>query len=154
MEEVCAAMERFAQPSSGAASDLMPRGSGKPMLRLGCGARCSHGTGAGRLIIDRGAVRFEFDKAARQRGVPPVLHARPPLIFVRARLLPPGLNSSLIVRGDDDAVTIVTWGGAMSRVKRALIDADVAFFDRVTWLSIGGHGGVAARQLPRGSAAE
>jgi hypothetical protein len=132
----------------------MRRGSGKPLLRLGCGARCSHGTGAGRLIIECGSVRFEFDKAARQRGVPPVLHARPPLVFVRARLLPPGLNSSLIVRGDDDAVMIVTWGGAMSRVKRALEDAEVAFFDRVTWLSVGGHGSGAARRLPRGSAAE
>ncbi len=133
-------------------SDLTRQGSRKPLLRLGCGARCGHGSGAGRLIVEPGAVRFEFDTAARRRGVPPVLYARPPLIFVRARLLPPGLNSSLIVCGEDDAVTIVTWGGAMGRVKRALVDAEIAFFDRMTWLSVGGAGGGGARQLPRGPA--
>jgi hypothetical protein len=108
-----------------------------PLLSVGCAAQCGRPTGGGRLIIEPGAVRFEFNSAAVKLGVPPVIHARPPLILMRARLLPPGLDSGLIMRGDEGTVTIFTWCGRQARVRRALADAEVAFVLRASWLSVG-----------------
>ena len=82
-------------------------------------------------------MRFEFQPAATKLGIPSVIHGRPPLVFVRARLLPPGLSSGLILRGDEGTVTVLTWWGLRTRVRQALAEAEVAFFERATWLSIG-----------------
>lgn len=82
-------------------------------------------------------MRFEFQSAATKVGIPTVIHARPPLVFARARLLPPGLSSGLILRGDEGTVTVLTWWGLRPRVRQALVEAEVAFFERATWLSIG-----------------
>jgi hypothetical protein len=108
-----------------------------PLLRVGCGARCGRPSSGGHLIIEPGAVRFEFQSAATKVGIPTVIHARPPLVFARARLLPPGLSSGLILRGDEGTVTVLTWWGLRPRVRQALVEAEVAFFERATWLSIG-----------------
>ena len=93
-------------------------------------------------------MRFEFHAAAVKHGLPPVIHARPPLVVVRARLLPPGFSSGLILHGDEGTVTVFTWCGLRDRVRRALAEAEVAFFERVTWVSIGvseGANGAALR---------
>jgi hypothetical protein len=108
-----------------------------PLLSVSCAAQSGRQTGGGRLIIDPGAVRFEFNAAAVKLGVPPVIHARPPLILMRAHLLPPGLNSGLVLHGDEGTVTVFTWLGREAPVRRALSDADVAFFLRASWLSVG-----------------
>ena len=108
-----------------------------PLLRVACGAQRGRPGSGGRLVVAPGAVRFEFDAAAGKLGLPPVIHARPPLVFVRARLLPPGFSSALILHGDEGTVTIFTWCGLRTRVLRALAEAEVAFFERVTWVSIG-----------------
>jgi hypothetical protein len=108
-----------------------------PLLRVGCGAQCGRPSSGGHLVIEPGAVRFEFLPARTSLGIPSVIHARPPLIFVRARLLPPGLSSGLILRGDEGTVTVFTWWGLRTRVWQALVEAEVAFFERATWLSIG-----------------
>ncbi len=107
-----------------------------PMLRVACGAQRGRPGSGGRLVIAPGAVRFEFHAAAGELGLPPVIHARPPLVFVRARLLPPGFSSALILHGDEGTVTVFTWCGLRARVLRALAEAEVAFFERVTWVSI------------------
>jgi hypothetical protein len=119
-----------------------------PLLRVACGAQCGRPSSGGHLVIQPGAVQFEFPAAAVKLGRPPVIHARPPLVFVRARLLPPGFSSGLIVHGDEGTVTVFTWWGLRGRVWRALAEAEVAFFERVTWMSIGvseGANGAALR---------
>jgi hypothetical protein len=108
-----------------------------PLLRVGCGAQCGRARRGGHLVIEPGAVRFEFHAPAEDLGLSPVIHARPPLIFMRARLLPPGFSSGLILRGDEGTVTVFTWCGLRRRVRCALVDAEVAFFERATWLSVG-----------------
>jgi hypothetical protein len=108
-----------------------------PLLSMGCAAQSGRPTGGGRLIIEPGAVRFEFNAAAVKLGVPPVIQARPPLILMHARLLPPGFNSGLIMHGDEGTVTVFTWCGRQARVRRALADAEVAFVLRASWLSVG-----------------
>jgi hypothetical protein len=108
-----------------------------PLLSMGCAARSGRPTGGGRLIVEPGAVRFEFNAAAVKLGVPPVIHARPPLILMHARLLPPGFNSGLIIHGEEATVTVFTWCGRQARVRRALADAEVAFVLRASWLSVG-----------------
>ena len=88
-------------------------------------------------MVEPGAVRFEFPPAAMQLGLPPVIRARPPLIFMHARLLPPGFSSGLILEGAEGTVTVFTWCGLRARVRAALEEAEVAFFERAAWLSIG-----------------
>lgn len=117
---------------------------------MGCGALCGRPGASGHLIIEPGAARFEFGRVGVRLGIPPVIHARPPLILLRARLLPPGLNSGLILRGDEGTATLLTWWGIRGRVRRALAEADVAFLERWTWLSIGwGEGASWAAPTPR-----
>ena len=108
-----------------------------PLLRAECGAWSGRPSGAGRLIVEPGAVRFEFGSAAANLGLPPVIRARPPLIFMRARLLPPGFSSGLVLHGDEGTVTVLTWCRLRGRVRRALVEAEVAFFERMTWVSVG-----------------
>ena len=63
----------------------------------------------------------------------------------------PGLSSGLILRGDEGTVTVLTWWGLRTRVRQALVEAEVAFFERATWLSIGwteGANGARARAVP------
>ena len=120
-----------------------------PLLRVGCGAQCGRPSSGGHLVVEPGAARFEFHAAAVKLGCPPVIHARPPLIFMRARLLPPGLSSGLILDGEEGTVTVFTWCGLRSRVRRALEEAEVAFVVRATWLSIGMAEGAGERaRLP------
>jgi hypothetical protein len=112
-----------------------------PLLRTGCGVWSRRPSGGGHLIVEPGAVRFECGSTAAKLGLPPVIHARPPVIFIRGRLLPPGFSSGLVLRGDEGTVTVLTWCGLRGRVRRALAEAEVAFFERVTWVSVGRAGG-------------
>jgi hypothetical protein len=107
-----------------------------PLLRVGCAAHCGRPRGGGHLIVEPGAVRFEFHPAGVRLGAPRVIHARPPVMFMRARLLPPGFSSGLVLRGDEGTITVFTWCGLRGRVRRALVDAEVAFFERATWVSV------------------
>lgn len=104
-----------------------------PLVSMECGAWSGRPISGGHLIVEPGTVRFEFGGATRS-GLP-VIHARPPLMFIRERLLPPGLNSALVLRGDEGTVTVFTGFGLRARVRCALDEADVAFFERVTWLA-------------------
>jgi len=124
-----------------------------PLLRVGCGAQCGRPTTGGHLIVEPGAVRFEFHAAASTLGLPPVIRARPPLMFMHARLLPPGFSSGLILRGAEGTVTVFTWCGLRSRVRAALEEAEVAFFERATWLSIGVREGANGMPDASGTAA-
>ena len=99
--------------------------------------QCGRPSTGGHLVIEPGAVRFEFHAAALKLGLPPVIRARPPVIFMHARLLPPGFSSGLILRGAEGTVLVFTWCGLRSRARRALEEAEVAFVERVTWVSIG-----------------
>jgi hypothetical protein len=104
---------------------------------VGCAARCGGPSADGHLVIEPGAVRFEFPPAAVELGLPRVIRARPPLVFMRARLLPPGFSSGLVLQGAEATVTVFTRWGLRARVRQALEEAEVAFFERATWLSIG-----------------
>ena len=115
----------------------MSVGGSAPLLRVACAAHFGGPSTTGRLVIEPGTVRFESSQAAEKLGVPPVIHARPPLIFMRARLLPPGFSSGLVLHGDEGTVSVLTWGGLRDRVRRALMDAEVAYVERPTWVSLG-----------------
>jgi hypothetical protein len=108
-----------------------------PLLRTGCAAWSGRPSSGGHLIVEPGTVRFEFRRAGATLSLPAVIHAQPPLIFMRARLLPPGLSSGLVLRGEEGTVTVLTWCGLRTRVRQALIEAEVAFFERMTWVSVG-----------------
>ena len=118
-------------------ADYMGMAVQAPLLRAGCADWSGWPTSGGHLIVEPGTVRFEFHRAGATGALPPVIHAEPPLIFMRARLLPPGLSSALVLRGEEGTVTVFTWCGLRTRVRQALVEAEVAFFERRTWVSVG-----------------
>jgi hypothetical protein len=108
-----------------------------PLLRVRCGAQCGAWGSGGHLVIEPGAARFEIRRLNRLLDMPPVIRAQPPLVWKRARLLPPGLDSGLIMRGEEGTVTVFTWWGKRGRIGRALHAAGVEVIEQATWVSIG-----------------
>lgn len=121
-----------------------------PLLRIRRGASGEFGAG-GWLIVEPGAVRFEIAGVHRTAArlmshveLPAVIHAKGPLVLKRARLLPPGLNTGLIIKGDEGVITVLTWGFMLGRLRDALARAGVELIEEPTWISIGVAEGRAA----------
>jgi hypothetical protein len=114
-------------------------------MRLQCGAKYRWWNSGGWLAIAPSSVTFEF---GHERSVLPlpkgVLHAQPPVTLVTARLLPPGLNSGLILDDGATSVCVLTWWGVRRRVRAGLAAADIAVVDVRTWFTVGT--GLAARR--------
>ena len=103
----------------------------------------------GSLTIEKGSVIFE--PGGRVNGIMTsntlgrVVHTAPDVVLVRARLLPPNLNSALILRGDSSRGEGVSAGVQMPawirrRVEPALVEAGFRVDERATWFSMGGTG--------------
>jgi hypothetical protein len=91
------------------------------------------------LTISPGNVTFEFRQFTPILGtLPKIEQAGGTVTAVRARLLPPGLNTAIIVRGvGGEAVQVMTWFGRHRRVLSALTTAGFAIEDVVLWISCG-----------------
>jgi hypothetical protein len=101
-------------------------------------ARYQGMAGDGSLTIAPSSATFVFsDRARRVYAFPERVEARPPVIVVRARLLPPGFNSSLVIHGDGISVTVLTWWGLGRRARNALATAAVETQEVRTWFSDG-----------------
>jgi hypothetical protein len=127
-------------------------GSGPP------GQALVGGPFGGVLIIDRSQVVFHpRGSATRSFGmgqlVPgPLVHTGRTIVMLRARLMPPWFNTSVILTGDprrgEATTAAVTVGGwARRRVRRALRGAGYLLIDAATWVSLGGGGN--PFELPR-----
>ena len=122
----------------------MTGAQGAPLLRIRRGAGSGDSGAGGWLIVEPGAVRFEVAGVHRvaarlmgHRELPAVIHAKGPVVLKRARLLPPGLNTGLIIQGDEGVVTVYTWGFILGRLRTALAQAGVELIEQPTWISIG-----------------
>lgn len=103
----------------------------------------------GSLTVTRGAIVFEptskLNKVMSSNTIDRIVHIDRDVVVVRARLLPPNLNSSLILRGDASQGEAVSAGVQMPAwTRRGLCPAlEAAGFRvdvRVTWFSMGGTG--------------
>jgi len=103
----------------------------------------------GSLTVEHGSIVFEptskLNKVMSANKIGRIVHTGPEVIVVRARLLPPNLNSSLILQGDSSLGDQVSAGVQMPawtrrRLRLALVAAGFRVHERVTWFSMGGTG--------------
>jgi hypothetical protein len=104
----------------------------------------------GSLTIQPGSLVFEPDRAMNRlmtadEATSRIVHTDPAVIMVRARLAPPNLNSSLILRGTTASGAPVTAGAHMPawtrrEAAKALTANGFHVEERVTWFSLGGTG--------------
>jgi hypothetical protein len=98
----------------------------------------AHWGGGGYLVVAPGELRYELDPIMRRLNrVDGVRHVRPEVIVVRARLLPPPLNRSVLVLGRDRYARLLAWWGIYGRVAAALRDAGYVIDERKTWITLG-----------------
>jgi hypothetical protein len=107
--------------------------------RFRVGATYGSWKAGGTLVIAPGEVTFEFGREKRLLPLPKnPLRAVSPVTTLRARLLPPGFNSGLLLTSEDGTrVLILTWWGIRRRVRAALHEAEFGTCDVSTWFSIG-----------------
>jgi hypothetical protein len=117
-------------------------------VRVRCGASFRRWNGDGWLTITSDGVTYQFSSVSRLIYSFPKgeIHARPPIMVVTARFLPPGLNSAMVLRGEGLSVRVLTWWGVRGRVQAALAAAKIPTVSRRTWLTIGTR--LALRESP------
>jgi hypothetical protein len=118
---------------------MTPSGSALRLpARFHCGASYKWRNSGGELLIAENEVTFTFRPWTPLLGrIPTVTQRSGPVTFVHARLLPPGIDRGLIVRGETGAVQVVTSMGQYTRVREALEAAGIAIEQREAWLSCG-----------------
>jgi hypothetical protein len=84
-----------------------------------------------------------LNKVMTASAIGRIVHTDPGVVVVRARLLPPSLNSSAILRGNGDYGDALSAGVQMATWTRrdlcqALRAAGFRVDERVTWFSLGG----------------
>jgi hypothetical protein len=101
----------------------------------------------GSLTVQSGSITFEptsrLNKVMTASAIGRIVHTDPGVVVVRARLLPPSLNSSAILRGNGDYGDALSAGVQMATWTRrdlcqALRAAGFRVDERVTWFSLGG----------------
>ena len=122
-----------------AANPMIFRGDQQFPIEFRCTARYQNMAGYGRLRIGEDALTFQFSRVSFYfyqfpRGS---LRARPPVLMVTARLLPPGFRSGLVLRGEDFSIRVLMWWGLRGRVEKALHRAEVEIQSVHTWFSLG-----------------
>jgi hypothetical protein len=125
-------------------------------MRIRSGGRWDRIGSAGWLVVEPGAVRWEFEQNRLRRTArriatsepppPPVIHARLPITILRSRLAPPGVNRMLLLEGEEATVVVEAWL-RWPRIRQALAAAGIPTAERVEWFSLG------ARELRAANAA-
>ncbi len=111
-----------------------------------CGAQCGLVGVDGWLTVEAGQASFRFSAMRRLFGLPEVIVAAEPVTLYRARLLPPGLNSGLVLTGEQGAVAVWLWWGALRPVRAALAAGAVPVREVRSWVGIGWSRGLRGRR--------
>jgi hypothetical protein len=112
------------------------------------GVRIRPVNGGGRLTIDRDVIVLEPDRPTRSpSGVERIVHTDRRVAFVTARVAPPWMSTSLVVHDGAASGYAVTWLGARSRLRAALLAAGFDVEEVTTWISQ--RGGAGQSGLPR-----
>jgi hypothetical protein len=94
--------------------------------------------GPGYLDIATDCVSFRASAVlARLSRVERIEHLGSRVTVIRARLLPPGFNSALLIVGQERFVRVLLGWGKRRTILRALTDAGFVLDQRRTWLSLG-----------------
>lgn len=94
--------------------------------------------GGGRLTISQGELRWDPDRVLRRlTGESVLVHGGSRVTVVRARLLPPLLNTAVILVGQNGYARILTWYGKHQTVVSALREAGFEVDEQLRWFTLG-----------------
>jgi hypothetical protein len=71
-----------------------------------------------------------------------VEHTDRTVTLIRTRLVPPWMNTSLVLRGHDRSAVATTWFGARRKLRGALRSAGFNIEEKAAWFDMGGALGV------------
>lgn len=124
-----------------------------PIARFHAGGRVRGISGGGALVITPGSIALETARMTRVfSGVARVVHSSPQVMLVKARLVPPWYNTSVVLH-DGELVAYATVGQwARSALRAALAAAGFEVREVSTWFSLAGSREVGAlvRRRERG----
>lgn len=105
------------------------------------GVRIPPVRGGGKLTVERGRIVLETGRLTRSLSrVQRIIHSEHRVVLVKARLVPPWFNTSLILHDDDASGYAVTWLGARARLRASLRAAGFDVEEVTTWFSVAGRG--------------
>ena len=105
-------------------------------MRVGSTIRRWHGGG----VVTIAYGRIDFASSRFMRGLTQlerVEHTKADIVMYKARLLPPWVNTSVIIEGVDETVVAVSWAFHRNRWRRLLGAAGFILEERTTWISTG-----------------
>ncbi len=115
--------------------------------RITAGGQCGELELSGSLVIAPGAVTWVFNRNGVHRLVwwfsahtplpPNVIRAELPIIVLRSRFAPPGLNRILVLCGEGATVAVQAWSGRWPRIRDALEAAAIPTVERTVLFSTG-----------------
>lgn len=95
--------------------------------------------GGGKLIVEQGEIVLKTDRLTRLVSrVARIGHTDRRVMLVKARLVPPWFNTSVLLHDDDASGYAVTWIGARSRLRASLLEAGFDVEEVTTWFSLAG----------------
>jgi hypothetical protein len=105
--------------------------------RMKAGAAVGSANGGGTLIIDQGALVLEPGPLTRrQSGVERVVHDRHEVTMIKSCLLPPNMNTYLVLEADDRVVVAAVPGWQRARIRVLLADAGFSLREERRWISM------------------
>ena len=107
-------------------------------MRVAANVRQWHS--GGHLTIAPGEIVLEPIPALRRlSSVDRIVHTKPTVTFIRTRLAPPWINTSIVVEGSQEKGIASTWILARRRLRNALLAAGFSIDYRSAWVSLGGR---------------
>ena len=131
---------------------LKPRGSAADAATMGTmhdagvalpqfftvGAAVKSAHGGGRLIVTSGTVALEPGSLTRRHtGIGRVVHDAERIVMFKARLLPPFVNTGLVIHGEDVVAVAALSGWSRERLRAAIRDAGLELDERSSWVRTG-----------------
>ena len=110
------------------------------MVTFRVGVRLPPVKGGGTLTVAPNAIVLKTDRLTSSLShVSRILHTDRRVTLVKARLVPPWFNTSLVVHDDEIIGYAVTWFGARVRLRVSLKAAGFDVQEVTTWFSVAGN---------------
>jgi hypothetical protein len=112
-------------------------GSGLVTFRVG--VRLPPVKGGGTLTVEDRMIVLETDRPTRSLSrVSRIVHTDRQVMLVKARLVPPWFNTSLLLHDNETSGYAMTWLGARNRLRDSLRTAGFDVQEVTTWFSLTG----------------
>ena len=110
------------------------------MVTFRVGVRLPPVKGGGKLTVEQGAIVLETGRLTQSLSrISRIVHTDRQVTLVKARLVPPWFNTSLVLHDDETSGYAVTWFGARNRLRASLTAAGFDVQEVRTWFSVTGN---------------